>query len=124
MFIFISISETPFLSNLLFITLRYVITFYVSKSEIQTQIFFFGSFFHSASLLLILLNNNLCRNFCFVLCILKLHIHSVIYSFSLFSFYLYIISAGSNDTVKPVYKDHPRDPKFVAVVDRWSLTQV
>ncbi len=24
-------------------------------------------------------------------------------------------------TVKPVYKDHPRDPKFVAVVDKWSL---
>ncbi len=24
-------------------------------------------------------------------------------------------------TVKPVYNDHPRDPKIVAVVDRWSL---
>ncbi len=24
-------------------------------------------------------------------------------------------------TVKPVYNDRPRDPKFVAVVDRWSL---
>jgi len=24
-------------------------------------------------------------------------------------------------TVKPVYNDHPRDPKLVAVVDRWSL---
>ncbi len=24
-------------------------------------------------------------------------------------------------TVKLVYNDHPRDPKFVAVVDRWSL---
>ncbi len=24
-------------------------------------------------------------------------------------------------TVKPVYNDHPRDPKFMAVVDRWSL---
>jgi hypothetical protein len=24
-------------------------------------------------------------------------------------------------TVKFVYNDHPRDPKFVAVVDRWSL---
>ena len=24
-------------------------------------------------------------------------------------------------TVKPVYNDHPRNPKFVAVVDRWSL---
>ncbi len=23
--------------------------------------------------------------------------------------------------VKPVYRDNPRDPKFVAVVDRWSL---
>jgi hypothetical protein len=23
--------------------------------------------------------------------------------------------------VKPVYNDHPRDPKIVAVVDRWSL---
>ncbi len=83
-------SLSPFFSNILFITLRYVITFYVSKSEIQTQIFLFGSFFHSASLLLILLNNNLCRTFCFVLCILKLHIHSLMYSFSLFSFYLYV----------------------------------
>ncbi len=26
-----------------------------------------------------------------------------------------------SDTVKPVYKDHPWDPKIVAVVDRWSL---
>jgi hypothetical protein len=25
------------------------------------------------------------------------------------------------NTVKPVYNDHPRDPKIVAVVDRWSL---
>jgi len=25
------------------------------------------------------------------------------------------------DKVKPVYNDHPRDPKFVTVVDRWSL---
>jgi hypothetical protein len=25
------------------------------------------------------------------------------------------------DTVKPLYNDHPRDPKIVAVVDRWSL---
>ncbi len=24
-------------------------------------------------------------------------------------------------TVKPVYNDHPRDPKIVAAVDRWSL---
>jgi len=24
-------------------------------------------------------------------------------------------------TVKPVYNDHPRDQKFLAVVDRWSL---
>ncbi len=24
-------------------------------------------------------------------------------------------------TVKPVYNDHPRDPKFMAVGDRWSL---
>ncbi len=24
-------------------------------------------------------------------------------------------------TVKPVYNDHPRDPKFVAVADRWLL---
>ena len=24
-------------------------------------------------------------------------------------------------TVKPVYNDHPWDPKMVAVVDRWSL---
>jgi len=27
-------------------------------------------------------------------------------------------------TVKPVYNDHPRDPKIVAVVDRWSLAQI
>jgi hypothetical protein len=25
------------------------------------------------------------------------------------------------DTVKPEYNDHPRDPKIVADVDRWSL---
>jgi len=25
------------------------------------------------------------------------------------------------NSVKPVYNDHPRDPKIVAVVDRWSL---
>ena len=25
------------------------------------------------------------------------------------------------NTVKPVYNDHPRDPTFVVVVDRWSL---
>ena len=25
------------------------------------------------------------------------------------------------NTVKPVYNDHPRDPKVVTVVDRWSL---
>jgi len=24
-------------------------------------------------------------------------------------------------TVKPVYNDHPRDPEFVVVVDRWPL---
>jgi hypothetical protein len=24
-------------------------------------------------------------------------------------------------TVQPMYNDHPRDPKYVAVVDRWSL---
>jgi len=24
--------------------------------------------------------------------------------------------------VKPVYNDHPRDPKIVAIVDRWSLS--
>ena len=24
-------------------------------------------------------------------------------------------------TVNPVYNDHPQDPKFVAVVDKWSL---
>jgi len=24
-------------------------------------------------------------------------------------------------TVKPVYNDHPQDPKCVAVADRWSL---
>ncbi len=27
-------------------------------------------------------------------------------------------------TVKPLYNDHPRDPKFVTVVDRWSLFRV
>jgi len=27
-------------------------------------------------------------------------------------------------TVKPVYNDHPRYPKFVAVVDKWSLFRV
>ncbi len=27
-------------------------------------------------------------------------------------------------TAKLVYSDHPRGPKFVAVIDRWSLTQV
>ncbi len=26
-------------------------------------------------------------------------------------------------TVKPVYNDHPWDPKFEAVVDRWSLSR-
>jgi hypothetical protein len=26
-----------------------------------------------------------------------------------------------SETVIPVYNDHPRDPKFVAVVDRWLL---
>jgi hypothetical protein len=25
------------------------------------------------------------------------------------------------NTVKPEYNNHPRDPKFVAVLDRWSL---
>ncbi len=25
------------------------------------------------------------------------------------------------NTVQPVYNDHPQDPKFVAVVDRWSM---
>jgi hypothetical protein len=32
-------------------------------------------------------------------------------------------SKGNDDTctVKPVYTDHPWDPKLVAVVDRWSL---
>jgi hypothetical protein len=29
--------------------------------------------------------------------------------------------ANNNNTVKPVYNDHPRDPKIVAVVGRWSL---
>ncbi len=27
----------------------------------------------------------------------------------------------NHDTVKPEYNDHLRDPKFVTVVDRWSL---
>jgi hypothetical protein len=28
---------------------------------------------------------------------------------------------NEKSTAKPVYNDHPRDPKFVAVVDMWSL---
>jgi hypothetical protein len=28
---------------------------------------------------------------------------------------------ASQNTVKPVYNDHPWDPEIVAVVDRWSL---
>ena len=28
------------------------------------------------------------------------------------------------DTVKPAYNDHPWDPKIVAVVDRWSFSEV
>jgi hypothetical protein len=27
-------------------------------------------------------------------------------------------------TVKPVFNDHPWDPKILAVVDRWSLLEV
>jgi len=28
---------------------------------------------------------------------------------------------GFRNIVKPVYNDHPRDPTFVAIVERWSL---
>ncbi len=35
-------------------------------------------------------------------------------------FRLFVIT-NKNSTVKLVYNDHPRDPKFVAVVDRLSL---
>ncbi len=31
------------------------------------------------------------------------------------------MTANQTKQVKPVYNDHPRDPNFVAVVDRWSL---
>jgi hypothetical protein len=31
------------------------------------------------------------------------------------------LKAQEKSTVKPVYNDHPRDPKFVVVVDRWLL---
>ncbi len=34
---------------------------------------------------------------------------------------LYFEEDLKRDTVKPVYNDHPRDPKIVAAVDRWSL---
>ncbi len=30
-------------------------------------------------------------------------------------------SKANVTTVKPVHKDHPRDPKIVAAVDRWSM---
>ncbi len=32
-----------------------------------------------------------------------------------------MISYTFEDTFKPVYNDHPWDPKIVAVVDKWSL---
>ncbi len=31
------------------------------------------------------------------------------------------VISGFRSTVKPVYNGHPRDPKFVAVDDTWSL---
>ena len=42
------------------------------------------------------------------------------------SVYVFVLTNGEekknfNRTVKPVYNDHPWDPKIVAVVDRWSL---
>ncbi len=33
----------------------------------------------------------------------------------------YLLLLTNTNTVKPVYNDHPWDPKIVAVVDRWSL---
>ena len=35
---------------------------------------------------------------------------------------LSILSYVSSDKVQPVYNDHPRDPKIVAAVGRWSLS--
>ena len=32
-----------------------------------------------------------------------------------------LASAFVTDTVKPVYNGHPRDPKIVVVVNKWSL---
>jgi hypothetical protein len=29
--------------------------------------------------------------------------------------------SSAHNTVKPVYNDHPWDPEFMAIVDRWSL---
>ncbi len=33
----------------------------------------------------------------------------------------YLLLSETRSTVKPVYNDHPQDPKKVVVVDRWSL---
>jgi len=38
----------------------------------------------------------------------------LIFALSMFNF-------SFKRTVKPAYNDHPRDAKFVAVVDRWTL---
>ena len=43
------------------------------------------------------------------------------YSFVQSSSLLRIPRFSNACTVKPVYNDHPRDPEFVAVVERWSL---
>ncbi len=42
-------------------------------------------------------------------------------SFILYSNIFLLTSYIFSYTVKPVYNDHHRDPKFVAVVDRWLL---
>ncbi len=36
-------------------------------------------------------------------------------------FYQHSTTTSFSNTVKPVYNDHARDPKIVAVVVRWSL---
>jgi len=36
-------------------------------------------------------------------------------------YWIKIFGRGYGYTVKLVYNDHPRDPEFLAVVDRWSL---
>jgi len=42
----------------------------------------------------------------------------------LFQVFPYTIRNHLLGIVKPVYNDHPRDPKIVAVVDNWSLFRV